>query len=78
MAAMPIDMMRGTKSAEEEEANIYSNLNVTREKVLTCSACVRDFFVDAMCWIAYVCVRVCVTETCHQRQIFERQESEQT
>jgi len=32
MAAMPIDMMRGTKSAEEEEANIYSNLNVTREK----------------------------------------------
>ena len=30
------------------------------------------------CVCVYACVRVCVTETCHQRQIFERQESEQT
>jgi len=55
MAAMPIDMMRGTKSAEEEEANIYSNLNVTREKVL-----VQRVFVFVLMPCVGLCVCVCV------------------
>jgi hypothetical protein len=32
MAAMPVDLMRGHKSLEEEEASVYSNLNLTKEK----------------------------------------------
>ena len=29
---MPIDMMRGHKSIEEEEASVYTDLNLTKEK----------------------------------------------
>ena len=64
MAAMPIDMMRGTKSAEEEEANIYSNLNVTREKVL-----VQRVFVFVLMPCVGLCVRVCVCACVRDRDV---------